>query len=357
VALYLNGELVASGEGWDTVPNSQVPVRIGTGGSLNENCFDGSIDQVRFWSVCRTQQEIREHMYNPVLGIEPGLIGVFQFNEASGLSVTDIINGLQGTMTNMDNGNWMTSTIPFGSGTSFSGIESQAITDFHETDISMEFIQNHGAEITATKIDIASNLQPVEPDQVLTPPYWVINRFGSGEFGANITFTLSDLNEADSNNPERISLFTRASNSDDIWVNLTCASAVDTGSMTATFDSIGVVGQFIIARWYLSIDPPQNLMINVIGANVEISWDETPTANSYRVFAGDSINGTFVDVTDSGTFGQDNAYLCSRDGTLHHSNRHTKSSDSIQRSRTTWSMSISEDTMFFYVTSSTVPED
>jgi len=48
--------------------------------------------------------------------------------------------------------------------------------------------------------------------------------------------------------------------------------------------------------------PPQNVAIQVVGNNIEITWDDIAGANSYKIFAADSPGGLFVDVTSEGTF-------------------------------------------------------
>ncbi|MCP4545969.1 MAG: LamG domain-containing protein [bacterium] len=56
---------------------------------VEEHCFKGIIDDVRIWSVCRTQEEIASGMYAEISGDEVGLRGYWKFNESSGVIAGD----------------------------------------------------------------------------------------------------------------------------------------------------------------------------------------------------------------------------------------------------------------------------
>ena len=76
---------------------------IGNRPHANEN-FTGSIDEVRFWTVARTGQQIRDNMYIKLQGNEAGLLAYYNFDQpgitAGGdntgvSSVTDVAGGNQ----------------------------------------------------------------------------------------------------------------------------------------------------------------------------------------------------------------------------------------------------------------------
>lgn len=54
------------------------------GAHPNKAAWDGLIDEVRIWNVCRSDAEIRENMNEPLAGLTPGLIGQWTFNEGAG---------------------------------------------------------------------------------------------------------------------------------------------------------------------------------------------------------------------------------------------------------------------------------
>ncbi|MCH8328172.1 MAG: fibronectin type III domain-containing protein, partial [Candidatus Marinimicrobia bacterium] len=73
--------------------------------------YDGTIDEVRIWSVARSQAEIQGSMHSQLTGSETGLVGYWRMDEASGLTVFDYTaNANHGTL----NGGVtrVTSTIP-----------------------------------------------------------------------------------------------------------------------------------------------------------------------------------------------------------------------------------------------------
>mmetsp|Transcript_28533 Transcript_28533/g.66889 ORF Transcript_28533/g.66889 Transcript_28533/m.66889 type:complete len:532 (-) Transcript_28533:85-1680(-) len=59
------------------------------GAHPNKAAWDGLIDEVRLWNVARTDQQVRECMHAPLLGITPGLLGQWSFNEGAGTLVVD----------------------------------------------------------------------------------------------------------------------------------------------------------------------------------------------------------------------------------------------------------------------------
>ena len=205
----------------------------------------------------------------------------------------------------MTDDDWIESTIPFGAGFSDSQTEAAGTVDFTDTGLSIFFNSQNGAEITVTRIDTIPNINPSEPDTVFDAQYWVVNRYGTGSFDADLTFTLSeDLTAEDESDPSRISLFTRSSTADTNWVYLTNASSVNAAGNKATFDGITDFSQFIVGRYQQSLDSPQNVTIEINGTEVQLSWDEVSGANSYKIFASDTPNGTFSDITSQGTFGR-----------------------------------------------------
>jgi len=68
--------------------NSTGPINIGYD-FIDDNSLDGSISEIRFWSVARSQADIQTYMNSPVPNNSTGLIGLWRFNEGNGESVVD----------------------------------------------------------------------------------------------------------------------------------------------------------------------------------------------------------------------------------------------------------------------------
>jgi len=61
------------------------PQHIDIGGNtLSGHYFDGTIDEVRFWSIARSELEIQATMSTPLSGADAGLVGYWRFDEGTG---------------------------------------------------------------------------------------------------------------------------------------------------------------------------------------------------------------------------------------------------------------------------------
>jgi len=87
---YYDGELISE----SSVINeylTEVGDHINIGGHRSGGRpFKGIIDEVRFWNIVRTQEEIQEYMYKPLEGNEPGLFAYHRFDHTSGLVSVDM---------------------------------------------------------------------------------------------------------------------------------------------------------------------------------------------------------------------------------------------------------------------------
>lgn len=98
---YINGVLVSltkRGDGLEGAPiiTSTNELRIGKRGD-GSYLFKGKLDEVRIWSVVRTQAQIQANKDIELSGNEAGLIAYYKMNEGSGSSITD--NKASGTLT------------------------------------------------------------------------------------------------------------------------------------------------------------------------------------------------------------------------------------------------------------------
>ncbi len=231
--------------------------------------FDGQFEEVRFWNVVRTEQQIRENMHKTLSGNEPGLVSYWQMNAGSGAVAEDNYFGNDGTLYNMIDDNWVESTVSTGGGVSNTQTETSGTVTFTDTDLEMNFGSHNSASITVTKINNGPNSNP--PSTTYDEQYWVVNRFDSGSFDANLTFTISeDLTSSDETTPSQIKLYSRTSTSDASWSLVASASSVNAASETATFNNISSFSQFILCR-AVSIDDFPGSALEFDGENDYVS--------------------------------------------------------------------------------------
>ncbi len=288
-AIYVNGEQQAlvSDDPYTFTNNSSNKLIGSENGS--EKFFSGKIDEVRLWNIALDSVHIRENMHLAIPGNESGLVSYWQFNEGSGTTAIDVISQNNGILANMNENDWLDSTIPFGGGEADSQTEANANVVFTDTGLEMYFSAQSGAEITVSRIDTVPNLNPVNPVVVFDSEYWVVNRFGSGTFDTDLTFTLSeDLTVEDESDPASISLYTRGSTADTAWTMLTSASTVDAANNTATFNGITGFSQFIIAK-ETAHDIDLDLMVflegpfNGTNMETDLNPDDIPLTQPFNV--------------------------------------------------------------------------
>lgn len=114
VTVYVNGESLGSTFSRGPLSNGAKLHWniIGKGNSLS---IYGEIDEVRVWNDKRTASEIADNMFLELTGNEANLVAYYKMSNGSGTTVDDdSSNNKNGTMTNMNNQDWVTSHIPLG---------------------------------------------------------------------------------------------------------------------------------------------------------------------------------------------------------------------------------------------------
>lgn len=104
--------------------------------------FNGKMDEVRIWNVAKTSVEINDNKGNCLVGNEAGLLAYYNFENGSGTTVTDHVNGNDGFMIAMDAAtDWVTSgstcgnqilnpSAPAGTALDFDGTNDMVTTGF-----------------------------------------------------------------------------------------------------------------------------------------------------------------------------------------------------------------------------------
>ncbi len=111
VYIYINGVLYADVTiGYDYALDGSdelfIAADYGTGFLSNVK-----MDEIRIWNTARSQEQIRENMMKTLAGDEAGLIVYYRCDQTDGTTLYDMTsNGNNGTLTNMDAADWVTST-------------------------------------------------------------------------------------------------------------------------------------------------------------------------------------------------------------------------------------------------------
>jgi hypothetical protein len=96
--LYVNGVLQPLTN--FTIPNTPTQqFSVGNSYYSNEN-FVGCIDETRFWTVARTQQQIQDNMYIKLTGEETGLLAYYNYDQGTpagdNTAISTVINSVSG---------------------------------------------------------------------------------------------------------------------------------------------------------------------------------------------------------------------------------------------------------------------
>jgi uncharacterized protein (DUF2141 family) len=294
-SIYINGELVKEKATSGNILTNSGNLRFGSSPSYTTRLFNGKMEEVRIWNIALDSIQIRENMNLPLTGSESGLVGYWQFNDGSGNLLSDIRNGNAGILSNMDENDWMTSTIPFGSGYSHSETETSGIVDFNDAGVTLDYSFHNSAVVTVTRIDTIANILP-SGISALDSQYWVINRYGTGAFNAGIEFTVNeDLSQEDENIPGSILLFTRGSTADTNWGFLTQATQVNAATNQVEFENISGFSQFIVCKQDYDGYPGTCLEFDGSGDNIQgTGMDTTMTQVTLEAWVNHSDLGNSI---------------------------------------------------------------
>jgi hypothetical protein len=116
-SIYVNGVLDASVSGRSPLSNDGTALRIGGYGTVNNASgkFAGKIDDLQIWNFAQSQAQISAGMNNCVTGTESGLKAYYNFDEGTGLALTDRTgHGFNGVLTNMSGSEWTSGKVACG---------------------------------------------------------------------------------------------------------------------------------------------------------------------------------------------------------------------------------------------------
>ena len=98
IVFYKNGSSFDYGSGGSFGTSTQ-PLLMAANLTCGDCYFNGMIDEIRIWSIPRSQSDIQEYMNKQLSGTEVGLVGYWQFDEGSGNTAFDkTMNENHGTL-------------------------------------------------------------------------------------------------------------------------------------------------------------------------------------------------------------------------------------------------------------------
>ena len=109
VKVYINGLLSQSSTWTNGITDSGTNLLLGS--RSGTTFYLGQMDEVRVWTVARTEAEIRESMCRTLIGNEAGLAAYYRLDQIDGTTTYDLTgNANNGTLTNMAlPANWVAS--------------------------------------------------------------------------------------------------------------------------------------------------------------------------------------------------------------------------------------------------------
>ncbi|MDC0584761.1 LamG domain-containing protein, partial [Bacteroidales bacterium] len=115
VQIYVDGEvqakIVVGNNLSASIVNSSGECRLGSRCQSFAYGFLGKLDEVRIWDDVRTVSELNSNMHKELAGNESELVAYYQMSDGGGASLSDnhTINNNIGTLTNMNNLDWVLS--------------------------------------------------------------------------------------------------------------------------------------------------------------------------------------------------------------------------------------------------------
>ncbi len=256
--IYLDGNLAGSSTpsvSYNTRGNSYFAIGRTNYGVLTkiEEYFDGQIDEVRIYNICKDLSQIRRDMHLSLSGTEAGLTSYWNLNEGTGTATANQCGTGSGTLTNfLMNGTdgWVTSTAPLGAGTSASiNAFTSGTAELANVTVAMTNSFDYAVDIFCTEIFGAPRQLPSGFSSAVGNRYFILKAYGTpGTFAANLTFTMGAgvLDSRDDAYPGGVKLYRRDSNSDGEWSLVGGAASANSSTGVVTFNNITQFSQFVL---------------------------------------------------------------------------------------------------------------
>lgn len=268
---YINGREIGN---YFVATNA--PSGIFETGSISLN---GEIDEVRFWNVARTQNQIRENMHLTLPNGAPNLTNYYQFNDNPALGLAkDGIGGMDGTLINAPT--WVASGANVSKGVSFTVVNPATNTDHHFTGTNLLLNFGNatgGEEVVVSRLEGEPTGTQLAHTTVFGDHYWVVNNFGANQTNLNIKATVTlganKVSTSAAQKPYQVKLNQRVVNSGGYWKTLVSANTANPSNGAVVFEGNSNMLEFVIS------EIPANLTerrVNAMTFNTPTSYIATP---------------------------------------------------------------------------------
>jgi VCBS repeat-containing protein len=186
---YVNGVQIGSGSFSSNTPllfDSTHRLRIGGTGFPGEN-MNGAIDDVRVWSVARTQAQISGNMNRTLAGTESGLAAYWRFDEGTGTAAKDEVTGVNATLTG-SGVTWQSSSAPVNAVPS---ANVQSVTTAEDTPLAIT-LTGSDYETAVGNLSFAVTVQPTKGTLSGTAPNLTYTPSANTNGTDSFTFTVTD---------------------------------------------------------------------------------------------------------------------------------------------------------------------
>ncbi|MCE3297356.1 MAG: hypothetical protein K0R65_3070 [Crocinitomicaceae bacterium] len=277
IYLYVDGIRVFS------TLNSSVPPTGGLvlGGRL-DSYLHGQMDEVRFWNVCRTQQQIRESMHLTLPTGTANLKNYYQFNESSAQATAmDVISGINAVV---NGGSWVSSSANVSKGVSFT-IDSPAAGIDHSftgTSLQLNFGNPVGTgEVVASRLEGEPAGTQMTSSDAVDQYYWVVDNYAANKTSLNVTAKVTlpggEVTATNESVPGTMLLNQRDVNAYGSWETATGATSAVSSTGVVTFSANSNIREFVVGKSTLLL-PTVSISSNDVDNNVPSGATITFTA-------------------------------------------------------------------------------
>ena len=175
--LFVNGnEVILEGTTYDASQSSN-DLTIGADFSSTPTFFDGKIDEIRFWEVAKTLDEIRSGMFATSVLFEEHLLAYWQFNQVNENITFDSDGNIYGFLMNFDNSSLVNESI-----TQQPSVITSAVTSYIQNGalIGGEVTESGFASVSSRGVCWGTDVNPTISD------YHIDLGSGGGQFSSTV---------------------------------------------------------------------------------------------------------------------------------------------------------------------------